>query len=194
MKIIARGAEAVLYKENNSLIKERIKKSYRIPEIDIPLRKIRTRREAKILEKLSFSPKLIKLDEKNFKIEMEYIESKTLNDSIDKIKGKEKLFILLGNQIEQMHNLNIIHGDLTTSNMLLKENKLFFIDFGLSFISDKIEDKAVDLHLLKQCLSSKHYQYPSLFEYVLKGYKNKDVIERLKKVEARGRYKNKNGT
>ena len=55
MKIIARGAEAVLYKENNSLIKERIKKSYRIPEIDIPLRKIRTRREAKILEKLSFS-------------------------------------------------------------------------------------------------------------------------------------------
>src|SRR3989339_1609577 len=152
MKIIARGAEAVLYKENNSLIKERIKKSYRIPEIDIPLRKIRTRREAKILEKLSFSPKLIKLDEKNFKIEMEYIEGKTLNDSIDKLKDREKLFILLGNQIEQMHNLNIIHGDLTTSNMLLKENKLFFIDFGLSFISDKIEDKAVDLHLLKQCL------------------------------------------
>ena len=191
--IIARGAEAILYKQGNSLVKERIKKSYRIGEIDLPLRKQRTRKEAKILEKLSFSPKLIKLDEKNFKIEMEFIEGKTLNDSINKIKDKQKIFTLLGKQIEQMHNRNIIHGDLTTSNMLLKENKLFFIDFGLSFISDKIEDKAVDLHLLKQCLNSKHYKYSELFNYVLQGYKNQEVIKRLKKVESRGRYKNKNG-
>ena len=191
--IIARGAEAILYKQGNSLVKERIKKSYRIGEIDLPLRKQRTRKEAKILEKLSFSPKLIKLDEKNFKIEMEFIEGKTLNDSINEIKDKQKIFTLLGKQIEQMHNQNIIHGDLTTSNMLLKENKLFFIDFGLSFISDKIEDKAVDLHLLKQCLNSKHYQYSELFNYVLNGYSNHEVLARLKKVQARGRYKNKNG-
>ena len=75
-----------------------------------------------------------------------------------------------------------------------KENKIYFIDFGLGFISDKIEDKAVDLHLLKQALNTKHFKNAeSLFHKIITGYmsygKSKQVMERFKQVESRGRYK-----
>ena len=78
--------------------------------------------------------------------------------------------------------------------MILKDNKVYFIDFGLGFISNKIEDKAVDLHLLKQALQSKHYKiYEKGFNYILEGYRKsknfENTIKRLEKVEKRGRYK-----
>jgi TP53 regulating kinase-like protein len=70
---------------------------------------------------------------------------------------------------------------------------LFIIDFGLSFHSQRLEDKAVDLHLIKQALEAKHFQnHEGLFKEFLKNYKPKDyknILEQLKKVEARGRYK-----
>ena len=70
--------------------------------------------------------------------------------------------------------------------------KLYFIDFGLGFFSTKAEDKAVDLHLLKQALESKHYKnFEKLYKTILKNYKHKDVLKRLEKVELRGRYKGK---
>ena len=192
MKIISQGAEAIIYKDHNKIIKERIKKSYRIPELDIFLRKTRSRKEAKILSKLENTPKLINFDESNFKIEMEFIDSPTLKDSLLTIKNKKKVFVNLGKEISKIHDNSIIHGDLTTSNILF-DKKISFIDFGLSYVSEKIEDKAVDLHLLNQCLNSSYYQFPELFDYILEGYsKSKDskqVLERLKKVEKRGRYK-----
>ena len=99
----------------------------------------------------------------------------------------------VGEQTAKLHQNSIIHGDLTTSNMILKDSQIFLIDFGLGFISAKIEDKAVDIHLIKQALEAKHFQnHEELFQNFLKGYKWKDskkVIERLKVVEKRGRYK-----
>ena len=78
--------------------------------------------------------------------------------------------------------------------ILSKENKIFFIDFGLSFFSDKTEDKAVDLHLLKKALESKHYKiFEECFKAALEGYKKSDnyeaIIKRFQIVEKRGRYK-----
>ena len=82
MKIIKRGAEAILYLENDQLVKERIKKSYRLPEIDIKLRKLRTRKENKLLSEARRigveTPKIFSIDEQGFKINMEFIESKVL--------------------------------------------------------------------------------------------------------------------
>jgi len=102
----------------------------------------------------------------------------------------------LGKKIGILHSNNIIHGDLTTSNMIL-DNEIKFIDFGLSFFSTKEEDKAVDLHLLRQALESKHHDiWEKCFEAALKGYKksypeHSIVLNRLQKVEARGRNKHK---
>lgn len=200
MKLIAQGAESKLYLNENKVIKDRFRKSYRIQEIDGRLRKFRTKREAKILEKLSLidfsSPKLIETDKKE-KIIMEYIDGELIKDILE--KKYKTLSSEIGKKIAILHNNNIIHGDLTTSNMILnnKNKKVFFIDFGLSFFSDKIEDKAVDIHLLKQAMESKHYRiWDKAFKEIIKNYKkeaenSEEVLKRLQKVEKRGRYKGK---
>ncbi|MBL7147421.1 MAG: Kae1-associated serine/threonine protein kinase [Nanoarchaeota archaeon] len=199
MRILKQGAEAIIIKDGNKIIKDRIKKNYRLKEIDERLRKFRTKREAKLLEKADINvPKVLKLDLGNKKIEMEFIDGRLLKDVLDGLKNRNKVCEQIGEEIAKLHDKDIIHGDITTSNMILKEGKVYFIDFGLGFFSKKIEDRAVDLHLLKQALESKHYKYfKESFEHVLKGYKKsknyKEVLERLEKVEKRGRYKGKNG-
>ena len=198
-KILQQGAEAVILLDKNKIIKKRNKKSYRILEIDDRIRRQRTRSEAKLLTKayeLISIPEIIKVDQKTKKIVMEFIDGKKLSDYLDKfpLKKQKEVCKLIGESTAKLHDADIIHGDLTTSNMILKDDKIYFIDFGLGFISHKFEDKAVDLHLLKQALEAKHFKnWEILFREVLKEYsKSKDseiVLERLNKVEKRGRYK-----
>ncbi|MBW3017110.1 Kae1-associated serine/threonine protein kinase [Candidatus Woesearchaeota archaeon] len=194
MEVIAQGAEAVLKSDNNRVLKQRIPKSYRHPEIDERLRKLRTRKEAKVIQKINSlvpSPKLISVDEANMEIVMELVHGEKLRDVLEKSDYKE-ICNVIGKQIAVLHKNNIMHGDLTTSNMILSNGKIVFIDFGLSFDSTKVEDRAVDLYLLKQALNSKHYSIPDAFSYVLKGYNADDeILKRLKLVESRGRNKHK---
>ncbi len=196
MKLIGKGAEAELYLDKDKVIKKRISKRYRIKELDVPLRKSRTRREAKIIQKLPKeipAPALLKMDDKNMEIEMSFIKGKKVRDVLD---TNIKICREIGSKIALMHNSGIIHGDLTTSNMIY-DKKVYFIDFGLSFFSEKVEDKAVDLHLLRQALESKHYKvYEKAFKLVLEGYKAnvrnyKQIMKRFQQVELRGRNKGK---
>src|SRR3989344_4558296 len=197
-QLIAQGAEAKLFSEEDKIIKDRIKKEYRIKEIDEKLRKFRTRREAKILDKLSIinfpGPRLIGCDDRE-KIVMEKINGEMIRDILEK-KDYTKLSKEIGRKIAMLHNNNIIHGDLTTSNMILNK-EIYFIDFGLSFFSHKIEDRAVDLHLLKEALESKHYKiWDKCYKAALGSYEKsakdgKEVMKRVKIVEKRGRYKGK---
>ena len=196
MKIIKQAAEAIIYLDKNKVIKHRIKKGYRLGLIDDRLRRSRTRREAKLLNKVDNAPEVFSVDDKDMKIEMEYIRGKLIKDILDRMMNRNKLLREIGESIAKMHDDNIIHGDLTTSNMILKD-RVYFIDFGLGYVSNKTEDKAVDLHLLKQALESKHYRhFEESFQNVLEGYKSsknyREVINRLNKVERRGRYKGKN--
>ncbi|AJF61697.1 TPA: Kae1-associated serine/threonine protein kinase [Candidatus Woesearchaeota archaeon] len=197
MKLISKGAEADIYLDKDKIVKKRPEKRYRIKELDETLRKSRAKREAKILLKLPknvFAPELLKLDEKSMSIEMSHIEGKKARDVLDR---NLKLCMQIGEKIALMHNEGIIHGDLTTSNMIVKEKDVYIIDFGLSFFSDKAEDKAVDLHLLRQALESRHYRvFEKAFGLVLQGYRKKaknyrEVLQRLEKVEMRGRNKGK---
>jgi len=204
-KLLAQGAEAkiLLEEKNDIIIKDRISKSYRIKQIDDKIRKSRTKSETKLLEKacrIINAPKPLETHEFN-KIEMPFIKGKKLSESLDSFPLKEQKEICnkIGQEIAKLHEADIIHGDLTTSNMILTEKnkdepKIFFIDFGLGYISRKIEDQAVDLHLLKQALEAKHFKnWKELFASVEKGYKNckepNKVLERLEAVEKRGRYK-----
>src|SRR3989344_7619899 len=157
-QIISQGAEALITKKDNYLIKDRIKKSYRLPEIDLKLRKSRTKKEVKLLQKsqsLIPVPKIF--SNSDYSISIEYIKGKKLSEYLDKLKNKLKIAEEIGKNIGILHNNNIIHGDLTTSNMIYSKNKLYFVDFGLGFESNKAEDKAVDLHLIKQALEAKHF-------------------------------------
>ena len=200
-KIIQQGAEALILLDKKGITKRRTRKSYRIPEIDEKIRKLRTRSETKLLEKASkiISVPSVKIsNEVSKEIIMDFIDGKKLSDYLDSfpLKKQKEICNQIGENISKLHNQDIIHGDLTTSNMILKEDKVYFIDFGLGFNSHKFEDKAVDLHLLRQALEAKHFKnWKALFAGVLKGYSNskdyKAVLERLKKVEKRGRYKEK---
>ncbi len=195
--IIDIGAEAILIKKDGNLIKRRVKKRYRHNKIDEILRKKRTRLEARNIERISQDinvPKIIEVDEENKEITMEFIKGGRLSEVLNKfsLKKQERIIKEISGAISKMHNKNIIHGDLTTSNMILEEN-IYFIDFGLSFHSLKEEDKAVDLHLLKQALEAKHFKtWEKLWGIFIENYrpeKKKSILDRLEKVEGRGRYK-----
>ena len=189
MKILKQGAEAIIYQDKNQVIKDRIKKTYRLNQIDSKLRKTRTKREVNLINKLDFTPKIISY--KDNKITMDFIPGSLIKDILETSKDFNKICTIIGKQIKEMHDKNIIHGDLTTSNMIFYKNKVYFIDFGLGCVSNRLEDKAVDLHLLKQALESKHYKiFEKAFSLILKSYNpDKEILKRLEKVESRGRYK-----
>ena len=193
--IIARGAEAVIYLEGNNVVKERISKGYRLKELDDQIRKLRTRHEGKLLAKAgNLAPKLIKVDEDNFRIEIEYVDGDVLAKILDKLENKKEIMRKLGEMTAELHDSDVMHGDLTTSNVVYKEGRLYIIDFGLGFVSKRFEDRAVDIHLLKQALEGRHFRFTKeLYECFLEGYKKskdyKETIDRLTKVEKRGRYK-----
>jgi len=203
MQKIAQGAEAVIWRENAEIIKERFSKKYRLPQIDDALRKFRTRREAKILgklEEINFpAPHLKDFSDKRMSIVMDFIPGEKLRDVLARGDNFQQLAEEIGENVGKLHHQNIIHGDLTTSNMILDQEtkRINLIDYGLSFFSEKIEDKAVDLFLMERALESKHYQlYPEIFEQVLEGYKKgnpqfNEVMERFEQVKLRGRNKNK---
>lgn len=195
-KIVSQGAEAQIILNKDYIIKKRIPKLYRIKEIDERLRKQRTKGEAKLLEKaqkIIFVPKILAKEE--FSLKMEYIQGDKLSEKLNDYPIKSQLQIMknLGKSLADLHNINIIHGDLTTSNVIFSNKKIYIIDFGLGFISERIEDKAVDLHLIRQALEAKHFEnWKKLFKSLLRGYNPKEktrIITQLKKVESRGRHK-----
>ena len=191
-KILAMGAEAQIVQRKDSVSKKRIKKNYRISKIDLPLRKRRTKSESKLMKKageLIPCPEILKVGK--FTIDMEFIEGPQIKDILDDMSEKDRKRICerIGKHVNSLHKYHIIHGDLTTSNMILKGD-VYLIDFGLGFVSRKAEDKAVDLLLLKRALLSKHPDIAEeCFSSIKRNYKDKEVLERLKLVESRGRYK-----
>ena len=193
IKKINMGAEAVIYKENNTIIKERIKKTYRIKELDEKLRKERTKKEAKIMEKLAQVVNVPKIKEiSDFTIKMEYIKGKQL-------PYKEEIFEKLGEEIAKMHKQGIVHGDLSPKNIIYQK-KLFFIDFGLSKFTHRHEDFAVDLLNLRNIIfAEKPSIAKNLWKKLETGYikemtkeKGEKIITQLNKALSRGRYKAKN--
>lgn len=190
---LGRGAEAILTREGDVVRKERVVKRYRHPSLDKELRKSRTRREAKILTKLPVpGPELLETDGEAT-ILMRYIDGVPVKKILDE---NPHLATKIGRYVARLHQAGIIHGDLTTSNMLVQDKELFFIDFGLSFTSHAKEDKAVDIHLFKQALESKHYKvFGEAYRAFLDGYREapdaEEVLARLEIVEQRGRNKSK---
>lgn len=218
-QVVYQGAEAIITKDGTILTKERVRKGYRIEQLDTSIRKKRTRLEAKLLNEARragvLTPHII--EQGNFTIKMDFIHGKKVKDAV-KTKNCTAIGELIGKNVATLHNYNIIHGDLTTSNMILKSKgthahvqaresqktrksgsfsdtfDIYFIDFGIGFFSTRIEDKATDIHLLKQAVESTHYDLmEKIWPAVVKSYKKqcKDgeaVMKTLSKIEKRGRY------
>jgi TP53 regulating kinase-like protein len=130
---------------------------------------------------------------------MEYVEGKQVKQLLHEFSRNERkqVCFTIGQEIAKLHRFGLIHGDLTTSNMIMNsEGKVFFVDFGLGEKNDELEAKGVDLHLMKRALQSTHYQFADdCFESVIDGYGSisdaktlKSVLRKIKEIEKRGRY------
>ena len=198
-EIIQRGAEAVLYREGKTLVKDRISKGYRLPVLDDEIRRRRTKLEAKLLEKAKRAGIAVPDAEISGKhiIKMDYIDGKRVKDVLNGMKPAEqkKVAEKIGSAIAKLHSSELIHGDLTTSNMILKDDRLYLIDFGLGKMSHKVEDKATDLFLLYEALMSTHIEISeSLWKTIINIYMQQystasEVLNRFEKIGQRRRYK-----
>ena len=190
MEIIASGAEAVIALYGNTIIKTRVNKRYRLKEIDETLRRERTRKEARLISEARRCgvPTPIIKDVTDFEIKMEYIDGDLLKNVITPALSEQA-----GEIVGKLHSCGLVHGDLTTSNIIFMGGKLFLIDFGLAYIDRTLEARGVDIHVLFQTFESTHEGHEELIEAFKKGYARTllgadEVIERVKEIESRGRY------
>ncbi|MDO9044607.1 MAG: bifunctional N(6)-L-threonylcarbamoyladenine synthase/serine/threonine protein kinase [Methanobacteriaceae archaeon] len=199
----AKGAEANIYEGQwlgeDVIVKKRVPKGYRISEIDQRLRISRTKKEARLLGQAKRygvrTPVLWDINLENASLVMEKINGPQIKDVLSKVneKSRENICKKLGENIARLHEGGIIHGDLTTSNLILKDDEIFFIDFGLGKSSDLTEDKGVDLLVLKKALQSIHYQIAEVcFQCILESYEefsgNDKIRDKISEIQARGRY------
>jgi TP53 regulating kinase-like protein len=206
-KLLKKGAEASLYLADwhgrKVVIKARLPKQYRPEELDAKIRSYRTAHEPQLMHEAKKAgvptPAIFLVDMKNASITMEFVEGKQVKQVLGSVSKKEKqeLCARIGELIGKMHQHGVIHGDLTTSNMILSaEGKIFLVDFGLGEKNTELEARGVDLHLMKRALQSTHYQFAGeCFEHVMRGYcaavgaeDTKNVLEKIREIERRGRY------
>ena len=204
-KIIKIGAEATIsstkWFEVSAISKIRHKKNYRPVEIDNLIRVQRTIKEANIMNKTRLLkidvPIIYFVDPNNAEIIMEKVDGTRIKEYLDnKNIDCEGIGWKIGHMVGKLHKNNIIHGDLTTSNMIIrKNNNICLIDFGLANQSNKLEDKGVDIRLLKGILNSAHNDvFKIVFNNFLVGYESimknsfEQIISIVKQIEMRGRY------
>lgn len=195
-----KGAESSIAEDsyfNRGIVrKKRIRKRYRLPEMDSRLRKERTRNEASILMKLMESgirvPQVYDVDSSSFEIRMEKIKGMTLRSYLRGSGDRKAKVEELAQMVSRMHSERISHGDLTTNNILVSD-KICLIDTSLGKLSAEDEDLATDLFLLNESFKSNHSDMPELPEYFMEQYRRmfpdyERVAEVLEAIERRRRY------
>jgi TP53 regulating kinase-like protein len=207
MTLLKKGAEASLFLADwhgrKVVIKERFPKRYRPAELDAKIRGYRTAHEPQLMHEAKKAgvptPTIFLVNMKDAAITMAFVEGKQVKQVLTDVSRKERqdLCAKIGGLIGKLHRRGVIHGDLTTSNMILSaEGKIFLVDFGLSEKNKELEARGVDLHLMKRALQSTHYRFAEeCFKHVLKGYsavfgreEAKKVFGKIREIERRGRY------
>ena len=187
------GAEAVVTFSERTVEKRRLSKQYREPALDRRLIAERTRMEARLMAaaRKGGVPTPVIRDITADTIVMERIPGPLLAGEL----YPEDL-CTSGRMAGRLHCAGIMHGDLTTSNIILREpdRTPVLIDFGLSQATTEIEQRGVDIHVLFQTIGSTAPDRASeLREAFLSGYRETfpgadDVIAREHEIELRGRY------
>ena len=205
--LLKKGAEASLYLSEwhgrRAVTKARLPKKYRPEKLDSTIRRYRTVHEPQLMHEAKRAgvptPKIFMVDVENSTIIMEFIEGqqvKLLLNTLEKDQ-RDLLCRKIGFLVARLHLHGVVHGDLTTSNIILHPSgNIFFVDFGLGEKTIEIEAKGVDLHLLKRVLQSTHFQVAEeCFTAILKAYiaavgkeVGERVLEKMREIEKRGRY------
>jgi TP53 regulating kinase-like protein len=182
-------AEAIVEIEGDLVYKRRIEKRYRVKELDKRLRKERTKSEAKIISaaRRKGVPTPVIFDVNEYVLVMEKIDGKLAREVIT-----EPISERIGEFVGILHKSGIIHGDLTTSNIIVGD-RIYLIDFGLAFFESSTEARGVDVHVFFQSLQGTHEAYEQLKKAFINGYKRTfpqaaQVLKRAEEIERRGRY------
>ncbi len=205
-KLIYKGAEAEIYLENwcgsTAVRKTRIPKPYRVPQLDATIRRGRTIHETNLMHevrKLGVPvPTIQHIDTENSSFIMDYVKGDTLKEQLYALSPdmRHRQCSQLGRMVALIHEGGIVHGDLTISNVLCTDNKLFLIDFGLGDFSTELEDRGVDLLLLSRAMKSTHIKFhEEIFSAFLHGYSatagkrlSIESLNKMREIERRGRY------
>ncbi|KAG5394461.1 hypothetical protein IGI04_024424, partial [Brassica rapa subsp. trilocularis] len=207
--LIKQGAEARVFESTfvgrRSIVKERFSKKYRHPILDVKLTLKRLNAEARCMTKARklgvCTPVLYAVDPLLHSLTLEYIEGVSVKDVFLEFGANgiveerlDDIAAQIGEAIAKLHDGGLAHGDLTTSNMLVRSgtNQLVLIDFGLSFTSTLPEDKAVDLYVLERALLSMHSSCGNVMERILTAYRKSSkqwsaTFNKLAQVRQRGR-------
>eukprot|EP00096_Caligus_rogercresseyi_P005198 TRINITY_DN2021_c0_g1_i1.p1 TRINITY_DN2021_c0_g1~~TRINITY_DN2021_c0_g1_i1.p1 ORF type:complete len:224 (+),score=67.83 TRINITY_DN2021_c0_g1_i1:466-1137(+) len=216
--LFQQGAESRLYLGTflgrDAIIKHRFSKKYRHPSLDSRLIKEHNKAEIRCLIRCmnaGIPTPGIMYSEESY-IVLEYLKGALrARDVVEKLlkekdeAGLRKLALQMGSVIGRLHRNNIVHGDLTSSNILVEECGksewgIFLIDFGLGSLEGSLEDKGVDIYVLERALLSTHPQYTEeLFKVILEGYKaeggkgGNEVMKKYEEVRLRGRKRSMEG-
>jgi len=205
--LIKKGAEASLYFADwhgrKVIMKKRLPKKYRLSKLDEQIRTYRTIHEPQLMHEAKKAgvptPTIFLVDIESATIVMQFIEGKQVKQLLSEVSESERhrLCLEIGELIGKLHKYGIIHGDLTTSNMIRNsEGKIFFVDFGLGEKRKELESRGVDLHLMKRALQSTHFRFAEeCFNAVIEGYSKvlgsvtvKNVLDKIREIKRRGRY------
>jgi len=191
-RIMARGAEGVLTRDRflglECVVKNRVRKGYRESELDAKLRTTRTRVEARLLHEAKRAgvrcPVVFSVS--GSELIISFVKGKPLRELLEEKLECAAYLRESGEALARLHSAGIIHGDYTTANIIISQDKVWVIDFGLGEFTNDLEEKAVDVLLMKRSLSKEDY------EHFLEGYRayadSEKVLERLREIELRGRY------
>ena len=196
-RLAKKGAEADIYitewAGKKAITKVRAPKPYRHPELDANIRKHRTIHEANFISAAKaagvMTPFVYFVDPIGAEIIMEFVQGDNVRDAITPDLCHE-----MGRYAALLHASNIIHGDLTTSNFIA-DKKLVLLDFGLSYYSERTEDRATDIRLIKEVFTSAHIAVKKALPRFVEGYasvagkkRTDKILENVKEIEQRGRY------
>lgn len=207
LRLFRKGAEATLYVTEwhgrKAILKKRLPKKYRPQKLDEQIRIYRTVHEPQLMREAKGAgvptPAIFLVDVKEATIVMEYVAGSQVKRILGKVSKsrRQQLCVNIGELIGRLHSHGIVHGDLTTSNMILsKDDRIYLVDFGLAEKSCELEAKGVDLHLMKRALESAHFKFANeCFAAVVKGYATtiksealQNVLTKIREIERRGRY------
>jgi TP53 regulating kinase and related kinases len=201
--LVKRGAEADLRRTEflgrPAIAKVRLPKTYRLPDLDEELRRSRIRTEARLMAEARSAgvsvPVLYDIDVAAATIVMEFVEGPTAKEIFD-AGGRPALRVAreIGRIVGRLHRAGIVHGDLTTSNMIIRDGRVVMIDFSLGGKDAGREARGVDVHLLREGLVSAHARATAYYREVVGGYREilgrdaDEVLATVKEIESRGRY------
>lgn len=205
--LLKKGAEASLFAQEwhsrKAILKMRLPKKYRPEALDARIRSYRTIHEPQLIHEAKSAgvptPLIFMVNVAESTIIMEFVEGKQVKQVLNTVSKAKRREICreIGELIGKLHKHGLIHGDLTTSNMILTdEGRIVFVDFGLGEKNIELEAQGVDLHLMKRALQSTHFLFwEECFDEVLCGYGYvvgetlaEKVYEKIKEIERRGRY------